>query len=405
MATSPHPRIAVIIAAGGSGTRLAGETPKPWRLLGDQTLVERAWQSFCPKSFAAAHQQCIVEWIGVAVDSAHLATAQAFINRCPVPLTIAAGGATRTASVRNALREVPAAVDLIAVHDAARPFWPSEKWDELVGAAMRSGGAVLAVPVNDTLKRVHGTTLETVDRTGLWAAHTPQIFRADVLRRAYDRGESEGADATDDAELVRRDGGCVEVVVSTSENFKITTAADWELAQRLTGETMPPLPLRVGFGFDAHCLGGPGPLMLGGVCLADAGGLIGHSDGDALLHALCDALLGAAALLDIGHHFPPDDPRFKGCDSRDLVRQTVRILREAGFVPAQIDATVMAERPRLAPHIAVICRTITADLGIDATRVSVKATTTEGMGFVGRGEGVAAQVVATIQPARRGQQQ
>ena len=168
---------------------------------------------------------------------------------------------------------------------------------------------------------------------------------------------------------------------------------------------MQALPLRVGFGCDAHRLGGPGPLMLGGVRLADTGGLIGHSDGDALLHALCDALLGAAALPDIGHHFPPSDPRFKGCDSRDLVRRTVRILREAGFVPAQADATVMAEKPRLSPHIPAMCQTIAADLGIDTSRVSVKATTTEGMGFVGRGEGIAAQVVATIQPARRGQPQ
>ena len=398
-----YPRIAVIIAAAGSGERLSGEVPKPWRQLGGQTLVERAWRSFCPDSMRGAGQRYTVEWIGVAVDVAYQTAAQKIVSRCPVPMVIVAGGASRMASVRNVLREVPSTAELIAVHDAARPFWPIEKWDDLVSAAGRSGGAVLAVPVSDTLKRVSGMTLETVDRGGLWAAQTPQVFRAGLLREAHALGEREGIDATDDAELVRRAGGAVEVVASTPENFKITTAADWMLSERLTDTLTPPLPLRVGFGFDAHRLGGPGPLMLGGVKLADSGGLIGHSDGDALLHAVCDALLGAAALRDIGHYFPPGDPRYKGCDSRELVRETVRLVRRAGFVPAQVDATVMAEAPRLAPYITDMCQTIAADLGINPGRVSVKATTTEGMGFVGRGEGIAAQAVVTISPVKRSQ--
>jgi 2-C-methyl-D-erythritol 4-phosphate cytidylyltransferase/2-C-methyl-D-erythritol 2,4-cyclodiphosphate synthase len=398
-----HPHVAVIIAAAGSGERLGGNVPKPWRQLGAQTLIERAWRSFTPDSIHAAGQNCIVEWIGVAVDSAFLTTAQDLVNRCPVPLVFVAGGENRTASVRNVLGKVPSTIDLIAVHDAARPFWPVAKWDELVHAAGRSGGAVLAVPVSDTLKRVDGATLATVDRSGLWAAQTPQVFRAGLLRKAHALGEREGIDATDDAELVRRAGGGIEVVASTLENLKITTAADWALAERLTDAQTPSLAMRIGIGFDAHRLGGPGPLMLGGVRVSETGGLIGHSDGDALLHALCDALLGAAALRDIGHHFPPDDPRYEGCDSRELVRETVRILCEAGFVPAQADAIVMAEEPRLAPHITNMCRTIAADLGIELGRVSVKATTTEGMGFVGRGEGIAAQVVVCICPARRSQ--
>ncbi len=395
MATPTSPRIAVIIAAAGSGERLGGDIPKPWRLLNGQSLVERAWRSFCP---ASLH----VERIVLAVDAGYLPAALEFASTSLVPLHAVAGGATRTASVRNALREIPDSIEIIAVHDAARPFWPVEIWDNLINTALRIGGSVPAVAVSDTLKRVQGSSLETVDRAGLWAVQTPQVFRADLLRRAHEAGQREGIDATDDAELVRRIGSATEVVPSTAANFKITTAADWALAEQLAGLGEAPMPMRIGFGYDAHRLGGPGPLMLGGVRFADSGGLIGHSDGDALLHALCDALLGAAALRDIGHHFPPDDPRLKGCDSRELVRETVRLLRDAGFAPAQADATVLAERPRLAPHITAMCTTIAADLGIDPGCVSVKATTTEGMGFVGRGEGIAAQVVATILPIRQG---
>jgi 2-C-methyl-D-erythritol 2,4-cyclodiphosphate synthase len=160
--------------------------------------------------------------------------------------------------------------------------------------------------------------------------------------------------------------------------------------------------MRCGHGYDAHRLGSDSPLMLGGVRLADTGGLIGHSDGDALLHAICDALLGAAALGDIGQHFPPTDPQYKGCDSRELLRTTAGILREHGYEATQIDATVLAEAPRLAPHVAAMRECIASGLALPVESVSVKATTTEGMGFVGRGEGIAAQAVAMIRPARSG---
>jgi len=401
MDSPTSPRIAVIIAAAGSGERLGGEVPKPWRQLGGRTLVEYAWRSFCPDSLHAAGQAFLAEWISVAVDHAYRTVAEETVGQCPVKSVVVAGGATRMGSVRNALKQIPDSIDIIAVHDAARPFWPVSKWDWLVTAARQSGGAVPAALVCDTLKRINGATLETVDRNGLWAAQTPQVFRANLLREAHAAGEKEGADATDDAELVRRVGGGITIVPSTPENFKITTAADWSLAERLTRAQTTPLPMRVGIGFDAHRLGGPGPLMLGGIKLAESGGLIGHSDGDALLHAICDALLGAAALRDIGHYFPPSDPRYKGCDSRELLRSTVRILFEAGFVPVQIDATVMAEGPRLAPYASAMCQAIAADLGLEPGRVSVKATTTEGMGFVGRKEGIAAQAVVTISPVTR----
>ena len=191
------------------------------------------------------------------------------------------------------------------------------------------------------------------------------------------------------------------MVSSTARNFKITTMADWEHAQALTGSET--VPFRCGHGYDVHRLGSDGPLMIGGCKLAESGGLIGHSDGDVLLHAICDALLGAAAQGDIGRHFPPTDPKYKGCDSRELVRATVEILRRSDFVPSQVDATVAAEAPRLAPHIAAMRALIAADLGIGIDAVSVKATTTEGLGFVGRREGIAAYAVALIHKRPRSQ--
>ena len=306
------------------------------------------------------------------------------------------GGATRTESVRNGLQALPTDCDLVAVHDAARPFWPLNRWDQLVEEALRTGGAILSVPLADTIKRARGERCTTVDRRGLWAAQTPQVFRAKLLREAHVQAERDAYSGTDDAELVERIGGAVAIVPSTRANFKITTPEDWEQAERMAMTTQRVHPLRVGLGYDAHRLGGDGALMLGGMQLAPAGGLIGHSDGDVLLHAICDALLGAAALGDIGRHFPPGDPEFAGIDSRVLVRRTRAILHDAGFRVHQIDAVVMAEAPRLAPHIEAMRSVIAGDLGIEPAMVSVKATTTEKMGFVGRGEGIAAQAIVTV---------
>jgi len=319
------------------------------------------------------------------------------IPHCPVSLTVIAGGATRAQSVARVLHEVPAGIDIVAVHDAARPFWPVSQWDELVWQTVSNGGAILAIPVHDTIKKESGAGLETVDRSDLWAAQTPQVFQKELLLRAH--AESGGIDATDDADLVQRIGGTIKVVSSTARNFKITTMADWEHAQSIMGDGAA--PLRAGHGYDVHRLGADGPLMIGGVRLADTGGLIGHSDGDVLLHAICDALLGAAALGDIGVHFPPSDAKFRGIDSRKLVRATAQLLRNHGFFPVQLDATVAAEAPKLAPHIAAMRERIAADLGMSVDAVSVKATTTEGLGFVGRREGIAAYAVAMVRSTAR----
>jgi 2-C-methyl-D-erythritol 4-phosphate cytidylyltransferase/2-C-methyl-D-erythritol 2,4-cyclodiphosphate synthase len=398
--TTTEPKIAVIIAAAGRSERFDTLVPKVWQPLAGQTLVERAWRSFTPESLEQNQQRCRGSWIGIAVNAEYMEMATTHIGSCPVPLRIVTGGDTRAESVYRVLNEVPSDVEIVAVHDAARPFWPVGRWDELVRIASEHGAAILAVPVHDTIKRSDKEQLHTVDRSDLWAAQTPQVIRAHLLRDAYARAPGEGMDATDDADLVQRVGGTVRVVESTSRNFKITTKSDWEVAEALMGRSNTEMPVRCGHGYDAHRLGRDGPLMLGGVSLADTGGLIGHSDGDVLLHAISDALLGAAALGDIGQHFPPTDPQYRGCDSRELLRTTAGLLRDHGYEPTQIDATVLAEAPRLAPHITTMRECIASDLGLAADAISVKATTTEGMGFVGRGEGIAAHAVAMIRPAR-----
>jgi len=390
----PKPRIAVIIAAAGQGERLGRGVPKAWRPLNGISLVERAIRAFQPASMERYQQLCRVEWIGVAVDNASLDQGARLAELSGVPVHVVAGGATRTESVSNVLSLVPDSMDVVAVHDAARPFWPVDKWDDLVHEAWKWDGAIFAIPVSDTLKRAEIAGMVTVDRHEVWAAQTPQAFRTDMLRRAHALAQETGETATDDADLVRRVRGAIKFVQSTPRNFKITTHDDWEFAEQIaaTGEQN----MRVGTGYDAHRLGGDGPLMIGGVRLTGSGGLIGHSDGDVLLHAICDALLGAASLGDIGKHFPPSDDRFKGVNSRELVCATRELLAAAGFVPAQVDGTILAEAPRMAPHIEAMRQSIAEDLRLDFGRVSVKATTTEGMGFVGRGEGIAAQAVAVV---------
>ncbi len=390
--------IGVIIVAAGSGKRFGGDVPKQWQSLGGLSPIERSWLSFTRGSLVKLGQFQIPAWVGIVVDAAHAAEAAALNESKAVESSVIMGGLTRRQSVANALRAMPADIEIVAVHDAVRPFWPQPQWDNLVAACRDDDGAILAVPVADTLKNHSGSQTVTVERRDLWLAQTPQVFRASTLREAHIQAEQRGIEATDDADLVERVGGRVAIIPSKTTNIKITTPDDWDLALRIAGMTVSSAAMRVGQGYDTHRLGGPGPLLLGGVRFSNTGGLIGHSDGDVLLHAICDALLGAAALGDIGQHFSPTDSRFAGVDSRKLVIETVLILKRAGYRPVQVDATILAERPKIAPHAEQMRQLIATDLGIGPAMVSVKATTNEEMGFIGRGEGIAAQAIAVIAP-------
>jgi 2-C-methyl-D-erythritol 4-phosphate cytidylyltransferase / 2-C-methyl-D-erythritol 2,4-cyclodiphosphate synthase len=267
------------------------------------------------------------------------------------------------------------------------------------------GAAIVAVPVSDTLKRVDdGRIVGTVDRTGMWGAQTPQAFRRDVLLDIFDRaGERE---VTDEARLCEDLGIPVAIVPGMPENLKVTHPGDVAVAAALLearragggDHRMTGWP-RTGIGYDVHRFAEGRRMVLGGVEIPFDRGLEGHSDADVLLHAVCDALLGAAGLGDIGQHFPPGDPRFKDADSIGLLRESARLVREAGFEPVNVDVAVIAEAPRIGPHVPAMRERIAGAIGIASGAVGVKATTNEGMGFVGRQEGIAALATALIAPA------
>ncbi len=308
------------------------------------------------------------------------------------------GGERRRDSVAAGLARVPGDVDHVLVHDAARPLATAVLAGRVLDR-LRAGdveGVVPALLLRDAVKHVESDlVVGTADRSGLAAVQTPQGFVADALRSAH---AADDADAGDDAELVERAGGRVATVPGEPANLKVTFPDDLAVVASLLGRPASGPP-RVGWGCDAHPFGGAPPVRLGGVVVDESRGLAATSDGDVLAHAVADAMLGAAALGDLGDHFPSSDPRWRGADSMELLRRVVALVRAAGYEPASVDTTVIAETVRVAPHRAAIQDALAAALGLAGTAVSVKATSTDGMGFVGRDEGVAATATAVLAPA------
>jgi 2-C-methyl-D-erythritol 4-phosphate cytidylyltransferase/2-C-methyl-D-erythritol 2,4-cyclodiphosphate synthase len=314
----------------------------------------------------------------------------------PTPV---AGGASRQQSVLNGLEALALqAPDLVAIHDAARPF---VRVSDIIGCleALRPGidGAVLGVPVADTLKKVNeaGVLAGTVSRSGLWRAQTPQIFRfAELLaahRAAASLAAHEASALTDDAAVAERAGLRVVMVEGHEDNRKITTA----------GDMGPTMETRTAFGFDVHGFAAGSQVMLGGIAIPHSQALAGHSDADVALHALTDALLGTISAGDIGKHFPPSDPQWRGASSDRFLRHAVDLLAAAGGRIVHLDLTLICEAPRIGPHREAMVESIARIAGVERDRVSVKATTTEGLGFTGRREGIAAQAVATVEVPRK----
>jgi 2-C-methyl-D-erythritol 4-phosphate cytidylyltransferase/2-C-methyl-D-erythritol 2,4-cyclodiphosphate synthase len=387
---------AAIVVAAGRGERLgvpekvllplAGRPMLAWSL----RALEQAETAGAIVVVAGAHTLAAV----------HTLIAEEGFSRVRA---VVAGGERRQDSVAAGLAALPQESEIVVIHDGARPLADADLFDRCVRAAMASGAAIAAIPVADTLKRVtEKTIVETIDRAGLWAAQTPQAFRLSILRRAL--AMNSGADVTDEARLCEAAGFPVTVVPASLANLKVTHPEDVAVADALLrsrSHAVSSPPTRTGIGYDAHRFAPGRRLILGGVEIAHDLGLEGHSDADVLLHAIADALLGAAALGDIGQHFPPSNERFRDADSQNLLRAVVRLVREAGWGPSHVDATVLAEAPRLRPHVAAMRERIAACLGVEVDAVSVKATTNEGMGAIGRGEGIAALATATI--ARRSQ--
>lgn len=342
--------------------------------------------------------------LAVAPNSA--APYEAYLREYPAPKplqVIPCGGATRQQTVRNALAYLPTEATLVAIHDAARPLLSPTLLDRLFEVAQTYGTAIPALPVQETLKRApDGTHVETtVPRKGLYCVQTPQVFRTDWLRTAYDRVDTHLlTEATDDAQLLEHAGYPVHLVPGDPHNLKLTTPDDLHLLRALTGEATIP---RIGIGYDIHKLTQGRALILGGVEIEHPLGLEGHSDADVVLHAICDALLGAAALGDIGHHFPNTDPRWKDASSLTLLAQVKTLLHAHGWQPLQVDATIIAEAPKLAPYIPTMRQQIAHTLGILPEQVSLKATTNEGVDAIGAHRAIACYAIATIYPLNGGE--
>lgn len=372
--------VTALIVAAGSGTRMGHEIPKQFRLLAGKPLLRHAVEALIFHPRIAA--------VRVVIGAGQEEQATAALTGLDVGAFII-GGAERADSVRAGLEAC--AEGIVLVHDAARPFCPPQVVDRLLDALEKADGAVPVLPVADTLAKGDRELRGTVNRTQMLRVQTPQAFHLADLLYAY---EEAGSGAPTDESTVMQHAGLKVVTVEGDESLhKLTTARDWERAEMMLASAMIS---RSGTGFDVHAFEGPGPLVMGGITIDHPQGLAGHSDADVVLHAITDALLGAAALGDIGQHFPPSDPQWKGAASDRFLVHAADLIRERGGIIDHVDCTVICEAPKVGPHRAAIQTRVAEILDLPTDRVSIKATTTEQLGFTGRREGIAAQAIATI---------
>ena len=354
--------------------------PKQYRRLGARTVLARAVDAL------TSHPR--IDAVRVVVGAGQEEMAQVALGSRDVG-TLITGGKERADSVRAGLAAIGDGV--VLVHDAARPFCPPAVIDRLLDALERHDGAVPVLAIADTIAKARGTVDAMVDRTALVRIQTPQAFHVEDLLYAY--GEAGKRAPTDESTVMVEAGLKVATVEGHPMLDKLTTPADWVRAEASLAAR---LVSRTGMGFDVHAFEGPGPLMMGGIEIAHSQGLAGHSDADVVLHAITDALLGAAGLGDIGEHFPPSDPQWKGAASDIFLAYAAQLIGQVGGIIDFIDCTVIAEAPKVGPHRLAMRSRVAEILGLSAAHVSIKATTTEQLGFTGRREGIAAQAVATI---------
>ena len=380
----------MMVAAAGGSTRMG--QPKQHILLGEHPVLIHTLRTL---QAVDAIDEILLIARGEDIPHFTALAAQAGVTKLR---TAVEGGDTRQASVARGLAALPPHATIVGIHDGARPLVRAEDVTAVIAAAAEMGGAALAVPVKDTLKRADGQgyILDTPDRAGLWRVQTPQVFDRAALCAAMERAQAEGWDFTDDCQLMEKAGHPVRLVAGLDTNLKLTTPEDIRLAQALMAVDKEDKGMRIGHGYDVHRLVEDRLLILGGVTIPYEKGLLGHSDADVLTHAVMDALLGAAALGDIGKLFPDNDPTYKGADSVALLRHVVARIGEEGYRIGNIDATILCQRPKLAPHIPQMRQILADACGVDAACVSVKATTEEGLGFTGSGEGIAAHCVCLL---------
>ena len=375
-----------IIVAAGTGQRAGAGGAKQWRTLRGKVIARWSLEAL----LASGASRVVV----VTSPDDEAVARQAFEG---LPRwSLAPGGATRDRSVISGLDALRAGdQEIVLIHDAARPLLEARHVEALIEALDGADGALPALPVADTIKRVDSNTkaVITVDRSGLWRAQTPQAFRYGVVRSAYDAWPADES-PTDDAAVVERAGGRIALTAGDARLMKLTYPEDFAMAEMMAGGTRS---TRIGQGFDAHRFGEGDSVWLCGVEIPHTRALIGHSDADAGLHALTDALLGAIGEGDIGDHFPPTDPQWKGAPSSVFLKHAAGLIAARGGSVTNVDVTLICERPKIKPHREAMRARLASLLDIPLDRVSVKATTTEAMGFTGREEGLAAQAVAAVE--------
>ena len=384
--------VSAIIAAGGRGVRLGGALPKQFLPLGGQTILQRSVDAFLLSDRIAE--------VVVVLPPNLVANVPDYLRGRAKPIAIVEGGTRRQDSVANAFALVSGRADVVVIHDAARPFVTVDLIGRTVDAAAASGAAIAALPATDTVKRAgaDGLVRETIPRAEVFLAQTPQAFRTSVLRDALAQARA-ALEATDEAALAERAGHPVRVVEGDPRNLKITTADDLMMAERLVGSLASGAEqtrLRIGNGYDLHRLVTGRPLILGGVTIPFEKGLDGHSDADAVCHAVTDAILGAAGAGDIGRHFPDTDAAWKDANSLVLLARAAEVVATAGFAVVNVDVVVIAQRPKLVPYLEAMRTNLSRAIGIAARDVSLKGKTNEGVDSMGAGESIAVHAVALV---------
>lgn len=374
-------KTAVIIAAAGTGKRMGSSIPKQYLKIGGEPILLKSIRAFCDNKE--------IDWIVVVTNGDYIQVCLEMKDRYGLDKiqAVIEGGEERQDSVYRAIVEIDRLcpeIEYVLVHDGARPFVRQETINAVLEAAEEKGAAVACVPVKDSIRQEKDGESANLPRQRLYAVQTPQGFQKEILRKAYEQAFADGYYGTDDATLAERIGQSVALVRGTYDNIKITTREDM------------PMESRVGTGFDVHQLKEGLPLVLGGVKIPFEKGLLGHSDADVLVHALMDALLGAAALGDIGRHFPDTDPQYRGISSMELLRRVKGLLDKNGWRVGNVDITLMAQRPKIKSLIGDMTDNLSKTLDLETCRINIKGTTTERLGFVGREEGIAAQAVCLL---------
>ena len=387
------PTVAAILVCAGQSTRMGEGISKVLLPLGGKPVIAHSLSAF-------ARAETISEIVLVTrvQDKERVGEIVRELG-IKKPACVVSGGETRQRSVQNGVDAVTAQVEYLAIHDGARPMIAPHEIDDVVYSALQNHAVTTAVRVKDTIKVGDGEqrVLSTPDRSTLWSIQTPQVFERALYRRAMAQAIAEGKEYTDDCQLVEQTGHPVHLFEGSYRNIKITTPEDILMAERFLPEDEEgKATMRIGHGYDVHRLAEGRKLILGGVEIPYEKGLLGHSDADVLAHAISDALLGGAALGDIGTHFPDTDAQYKNADSLMLLSNVCEAVQKEGFAIGNIDATVLAQQPKLKPYIEEMRTRVAKACGLSLRDVSIKATTEENLGFTGRGEGIAAHAVCLL---------